>query len=149
MSQVIHPSAVAYQDVDLSWLIGRSVTDLYIQGSSFWRLAFGVDASITVECLWRIVGHEGIMRTSEDHGQQFGKPAPVDAAKEATELLSNRQVIAAQLSAGTSDITIEFTGSIKLEIISNSAGYESWQLHDSLGMSYVAQGGGQLYKWKS
>jgi len=86
--------------------------------------------------------------SAEDHGQRFGLPAPVDTVADATRLLSPNAVTAVHLREGSADIVIEVSLHLRLEIIPFSRGYESWQLSDPFGTSYVAQGGGQICSWK-
>ena len=104
--------------------------------------------TVGVECLWRIVTRGRVALTSEDHGHQFGLPAPVDAVARCTELFSTRHVSAVTLREDTADLAIEFTDDLRLEVIPTSAGYESWRLHDPSGTSYFVQGGGQICIWK-
>jgi hypothetical protein len=149
MAEFIYPSAVAYKDVDLTWMVGRVVSQISPVEPIFWCFRFGPDASISVYCLWRIVENERIVLTSEDHGHQFGLPAPVDVVARITELLSGLHVAAVRLREATADMLIEFTDNLRLEIIPTSAGYESWLLRDPSGNSFVAQGGGEICRWKS
>jgi len=148
MTQFIHPSAVSYKDIDLSWMIGRVVTEVSISVPELWYFSFGPDVSIGVECLWRIVEHGRVGLTSDDHGHQFGLPAPVDAVARSTDVLSGHRVTAVQLRPFTADLVIEFTDDLRLEIIPTSSGYEAWQLRAATGMSYIAVGGGEVSKWK-
>jgi hypothetical protein len=146
MSQLIHPSPVAYKDIDLAWLAGRAVCEVSFH-EPIWWFDFGSEIRVSVECLWRVVEHRRVILTSQDHGHQFGLPAPVDAIAKCTELFSKRRVVAVQLREATADLLIEFTDDLRLEIIPDSAGYESWQLRDPSGTSFVAQGGGRICKW--
>ena len=148
MSQIIRPSPVAYKDIDLSWMVARSVSKISFQEPTPWTFDFGSEAHIGIECLWRIVEHGRVVLTSEDHGQQFGLPAPIDGVAKATQLFSDRRVRGVQLREGTADLLIEFIDDLRLEVIPDSSGYESWELHDPAGTSYYAQGGGQICIWK-
>jgi len=149
MSQ-ISPIAVAPNDfIDLSWLIGRTAESITFDKPSFWVFKFGPDALISVECLWRIIQQSRVVLTSEDHGQRFGLPAPVDAKAECIALLNGQAVTAASLKVVTADLVITFSSDLRLEIIPTSSGYESWQMRDPTGANYVAQGGGQISKWIS
>jgi Family of unknown function (DUF6188) len=147
MSQIIYPTPVGYGAIDLSWIVGRAVTDVSFVEPNLWRFFFGEPEHIDVECLWRIIKGEHIVRTSEDHGQQFGLPAPVDSAQEAAVLLSQATIVVGNVREATADILIEFSGGLRLEIISDSSGYESWQLYAPAGVCFVAQGGGQICTW--
>lgn len=81
-----------------------------------------------MECPWRILQQARTTLSSDDHGQQYGLPAPINAAAEATKLLSAVDIDAAQLRAGTNDILIDFSDDVRLEIIPISSGYEGWQM---------------------
>lgn len=124
------------------------MVEVLFQEPTLWSFKFGQKTGISVECLWRIVKDGRVVLTSGDHGHQFGLPAPVDAAARCTELLSKQSVAAVQLREATADLLIEFADGLRLEVIPDLVGYESWQLNDPSGMSYVAQGGGQICKWK-
>ena len=148
MSQIIHPSPVAKKDIDLTWMVGRAVCEVSFHEPTLWSFSFGQKVTVGVECLWRIVTRGRVALTSEDHGHQFGLPAPVDAVARCTELFSTRHVSAVTLREDTADLAIEFTDDLRLEVIPTSAGYESWRLHDPSGTSYFVQGGGQICIWK-
>jgi hypothetical protein len=149
MSQTIHPSAISYKDIELSWMVGRLIVEVSHHEPTLWYFSFGPDAGISVECLWRILHHNRVVLTCEDHGHQFGLPAPIDAATKSTDLLASRHIAAVQLREATADILIEFSDGIRLEIIADSSGYESWQLRDPSGTEYFAQGGGQICRWRT
>ena len=64
--------------IDLKWLIGNRTKGIGKQDYT-WFFAFDGGSSITTESTWRLITVEGIRATSDDHGQQFGLPAPFDA----------------------------------------------------------------------
>ena len=147
MGQFIYPQRIAYAAVDLAWLQGRACSRVELLPPVPWRFWFAPAHHIAVECLWRIVRGGSVIRTSEDHGHQFGLPAPVDAAQEAHDILSGATVSRVQLREATADIRLEFGGDLMLEIVPDSSGYESWQIYAPAGVRYVAQGGGQICTW--
>ncbi len=149
MSQLIHPSVVDHKDIDLSWMAGRIITEVSFHEPKLWSFVFGLDARIDVECLWRVMEDGKVILTAEDHNQQFGLPNLINAATKAFELIADRQIKAAHLRDSTADLEIEFSGNMRLDIIQNSSGYESWRMLDPLGASFFAQGGGQICWWKS
>ena len=104
-------------ELNLSWLIGRSVTDVSFQEPERWYFTFGGDGGIGAECLWRILKHGRIALCSNDHGQKFGLPAHIDAAAKGVELLANRIVETCHVRETTTDITIGFSGDFLLEVI--------------------------------
>jgi hypothetical protein len=149
MSEHIRPAPISYEEVDLSWLVGRKCTEVVLLEPYSWRFFFGKGPQIAIEGgFWRLVVNGRVVRTSGDHGQQFGLPAPVDARQHATALLSDVLVVGVELRQATADLLIEFTGGVGLEIIADSTGYESWELFAPDGRCYVAQGGGQICAWR-
>jgi hypothetical protein len=85
--------------------------------------------------------------TSEDDGQRFGLPAPINAADKCAKYLLGTTIQAIHLRDATADVSIDFAGDLGLEIIPTSSGYESWQLRDPFGSTFYAQGGGQICRW--
>jgi hypothetical protein len=65
-------------------------------------------------------------------------PAPVNAADEAAKLLSSSPVATVQLREATADLSLDFGSNLRLEIIPDSSGYESWQVYGPAGVCYVA-----------
>ena len=101
------------------------------------------DASLAVDCLWRITVDGRVALTSRDHRQQFSLPAPVDAHAEATARLKDRPIIEVWLDERSADLTLEFEGRLRLEVLTDSSGYEPWNLH-APGVHLVALGGGGI-----
>lgn len=147
MSQIIYPQPIVYGAIDLSWMIGRQITEITFLEPTLWRFFVGSDEHLDVECLWRIVRGGHVVLTRGDHGQRFGLPAPVDAVRQAAGLLSGAAIVAVRLREATADIDVEFSGNLHLEVIPDSSGYESWQLYAPTGVCFVAQGGGQICTW--
>lgn len=123
-------------------LIGTTCNRVFEHYPYNFTFEFG-EASLAVDCLWRIVAEGRLALTSLDHGQQFGLPAPIDAFAEALALLRNRRVVTVRLEECSSDLHLEFEGGARLEVISDSAGYEPWNLR-APGVLLVALGGGGL-----
>jgi hypothetical protein len=148
MSKIILPSPIDCKHIDLSWMIGRSFSDVRFLEPAQWRFALGSLESIDAECLWRLVDDRHIARTSNDHGQQFGLVAPIDAAADARRLLADATIVGVELLDATADIHITLSESRRLEIIPESSGYEGWTVRGPDGVCFVAQGGGQICTWK-
>lgn len=126
----------------LAWLTGmkfRSMT----RREHDWDLILGDNTHITVECLWRLLEGGSVKLTSDDHGQQFGLPKPVDVAVELEQKLANQKVIRADLHEGTLDLDLCFDKATILQIIPTSSGYEAWTVSGTIGL-FVAVGGGKL-----
>jgi hypothetical protein len=126
--------------VGIEWLTGRACTRVYEHYPHNFSFEFGPGV-LRVDCLWRIVAGGRLVRVSQDHGQQFGLPAPLDAYAEAESLLRGRRVVAARIRQETADLVVEFDEGLLLEVLSDSSGYEPWQLL-APGVQLVAIGGG-------
>lgn len=147
MSKIIFPRPIDYESIDLSWMIGRSFSDVSFLEPALWRFSLGSQESIDAECLWRLVGGRRIVRTSNDQGQQFGLAAPIDAAAEACQILAHVTVVGVELFNATADIHITLSGRQRLEIIPDSSGFEGWTVRGPGSICFVAQGGGQICTW--
>src|SRR5262245_6844129 len=130
---------------DLSWLVGRRCTRIQCDEFS-WTFAFD-SGELRTPCLWRLVESGRIRVTSEDHGHQFGLPAPLDARHSAESSLGARTIESARVRADTGDLILEFTGGVVLELLQTSSGYEAWKLASPDGDCIVATGGGELCIW--
>jgi hypothetical protein len=147
MGEIVDLTPTPYCGVDLSWIVGRTVTDVSLLEPLPWRFHLGDSARLDVECLWRIAQGNSVLLTSEDHGQQFGLPAVVDALHCARKLLLQKPIVGVRLQQPAGDLRISLGACTELEIISTSSGYESWQVQGPGGRCYVAQGGGQICTW--
>ena len=131
---------------DFSWMVGRFVQISFSEPAT-WFVSFGDAHSVSVECPWRLIHDGGIAVSSEDHRQQCGLPAPIDAAERASSLLTGLAVERAEACEGTADMFLYFERDWRLEIIPFSTGYESWQVSTPSGKTVVALGGGQISSW--
>ncbi len=108
-----------------------------------WTFTFGDgQAGLVVSCPWRILAAGRIALAHQDHGHQFGLPAPVDGIVEGERLLSGKPVTAVLVHQDTADLTITFGGLTALEPFNNSSGYEGWNVGASDGFQAFALGGG-------
>ena len=107
----------------------------------------GPSLSVGVECPWRILDAGRIAISSEDHLQQYGLSARLDAASIATNLLALRPITRVEIRESNADLLLEFEGRLRLEVIPFSTGYESWNIFGRSGFYVVAQSGGQLCIW--
>jgi hypothetical protein len=60
------------------WLAAQQVESVSWSDPLPWLFSFSRGARLTVECPWRIIAEGHIAVSSEDHGQQYGLPAPID-----------------------------------------------------------------------
>jgi hypothetical protein len=128
--------------VGIEWLIGKSRVRVHQRYPENFSFEFGTGV-LKVDCLWRIIAADRLVRTSLDHGHQYGLPAPVDAYAEAESMLIGRQVTAVHWREATADLTVDFEGNRQLEVLSNSSGYEPWNFV-APGIHLVALGGGGI-----
>lgn len=111
----------------------------YEQG---WLFAIGEHDRLITQCLWRLRDNERILLTVEDDGHQFGLPARVDAEIELNRILQGKLVTGYTADDCTGDLKFSF-GDVTLEVISTSAGYESWQAMID-GKTIVGRGDGLI-----
>jgi hypothetical protein len=112
-----------------------------------WTFDFGNGATIISEGWWRLIADGHLAFASEDDGQQFGLPAPLDGEKHVNDLLHRHAVISLTISSETADLVVTFEGATRLEILGSSLGYESWQAHcvaDGQKIQIIGGGAGQL-----
>jgi hypothetical protein len=111
-----------------------------------WVFRF-VDASfISIGCDWRIVVDGSVAVACGDHQQLFGRQAPLDAVREASQLLKGKAVVAASLSE-VGDVLLRFAGGVRLETFTNSCGYESCTIGVAGRTQLVIVGGGRVVEF--
>jgi uncharacterized protein DUF6188 len=128
--------------VGIECLKGKICTRVYEHYPQNFTFEFS-EASLAVDCLWRIKVGGRIALTSRDHGQKFGLPAPVDAHADASSRLRGRRVLEASMDENSADLFLEFDDRQRLEVLTDSSGYEPWNLH-APGVHLVALGGGGI-----
>lgn len=123
-------------------LVGHRLRSLENRDYS-WFFVFADDLSVVTEFPWRFIADGCIAITSEDDGHQFGLPAPVDAAEMVLHRTSGQDVIAASIDPDTGDLSIEFSGMLRLQLLQMSAGYGAWRIY-APGAEVVCTGGGDI-----
>jgi len=123
-------------------LIGRQLLSLEKKDFS-WFFAFGPGVTLTTESPWRLLDQGRIVVSSEDHGHQFGLPAPVDAGLRVLSRAAGRTVEAASVASDSGDLILQFSGHVFLELLQLSSGYESWRLLVN-GSESICMGGGSI-----
>ena len=110
-----------------------------------WQFRFGDgDATLNLECPWRLIINGAIAFGGDDDGQQFGLQAPLDGVKETKKLLATSPVSLVEIREGCSDLNLTFQNGVRLEAFNGSSGYEGWTCSGKGGAAVVAQGGGNL-----
>ena len=101
---------------------------------------------VQIESLWRLLSSGTLALTSRDEGQLFGRKEPVHAISELSNKLLGHTLTAVQVSRETADLTLNFGGQ-SLQVVSDSSGYEAWQVAGPIGIVAVGQGGGNVAVW--
>jgi hypothetical protein len=122
----------------MDFLKGRSCTDV-VRHEYAWAFVFGADCGLNVECPWRVIADGRIAVAHSDHGQKFGLLQPVDVPAETLRLLSGHPIVGTSVKSGSSDLCLKFEGDRRLELFTDSSGYESWQLSGPDGRLWVGR----------
>lgn len=101
---------------------------------------------IQIEALWRLLEGGTLVLTSQDDGQLYGRKHPVDAISDLSQRLVGRSVESVGVTPGTADLAVGF-GHNLLQVVSNSSGYEAWQVEGPQRTVAVGQGGGNVAVW--
>lgn len=115
--------------------------------ASEWCIEFDGNVQIWMPGPWRIVADGRVTFGSEDDGQRFGLPAPLDGEACANTLLANKKVLSVSINEQTGDIHILFDDAIQLDAFTSSRGYEGWRAYFSIGdarWSAFVLGGGEI-----
>jgi len=105
-----------------------------------WHFYFDSGASLRADGLWRLVEGGRVVRTSRDHGERFGLPAPVDCVKELEHRLINARLQSAKVGEGPADLMLHFDNGCTLQCLIDS-GYVSWTLSCPSPTYFTAAGG--------
>ncbi len=132
---------------DVSWMLGRAFAEVIFLAPASWSFRFGGGLEIRADCAWRLIVDGHIALSSEDHGQQYGHPSPVDAESQCQTRIVAQKIQSAVVREDTRDIVIVFESGARLEIVPISSGYESWQVAAPDGTQTIAQRGGNLVAW--
>ena len=101
---------------------------------------------LQIEGIWRLLADGSLARTGEDDGQSFGHKSPVDAISDLSVGLIGCALHSVEVVPGTADLILSF-GHHVLQVVSNSSGYEAWQVEGPQGTVAVGQGGGKVAVW--
>jgi hypothetical protein len=121
--------------------MGRSVSKIEKLPSDCWVFQFGNGVVLSTQSQWRLLSKSTILLTSEDDGQQYGLPKPVDAEASIRDLLENRLVTEVGIDQATADFTIHFDNGTILQIVNLSSGYEVWTLSSEGDFLMVGRNG--------
>lgn len=131
---------------ELSSARGARCTSVELVATNSWSFNFEGRLWLNVQCPWRITSECGIELGSEDHGQQFGLPAPVDGSATAMRLLGDTPLQDLFVAEKTGDIAFEFESGVRLDVFNHSAAYEGWSCGTPSGFTIIGMGGGVTAK---
>src|SRR5215204_427351 len=121
---------------------GHDVERVEFDGHN-WFFRFSDGEWLRAGCLWRVLRNGHISLTSNDHGQLFGLNKPIDAELLATAALAGKEITSVAWDDGTADLSLSLGDDLWLQLVTDSSGYESWELFID-GKRYIAQGGGAV-----
>lgn len=108
--------------------VSVSASNAYPQaGAASVQLVFADGSRLRAD-YWRIIKDGKVVRTSFDHEQQYGLPAPIDAIAELQVELQGRTVVDAALDGESGDLLFAFSEDIKFRVF-NFTCYEVWEIH--------------------
>ena len=108
-----------------------------------WLFVFGPQTSIRTSSAWRFGDAERTIVTSEDDGQWFGLPAPLDAAEWLLSRVRDLAVSSVSVPDATGDLLILFGDVFELQFLQMSGGYEAWAAYAGAS-EIICYGGGKL-----
>ena len=123
----------------LEILSNRTVEGFTIGEHGFCSISLSGGVSLTQESLLRYIG-PGVFISAEDHGHQFGLPAPYDAEQEIRSRIVGRVIKRVELGRETGDLSLILDEG-RIEIICTSAGYEAYQVRGPDNLIMVGRGG--------
>lgn len=135
--------------MDSSWttqLLGRTIETVECWEALPCVINLSGGYRIKIECIWRLLSNGDLALTSEDNGQRFGHKNPIDAIAELSKDLVGCSLSTVDVTPGTADLILGF-GQHTLQAISNSSGYEAWQVEGPQNIVAVGQGGGNVAVW--
>ena len=122
-------------------LEGLAVSKIEKLPPDYWVFKFGNGVVLSTQSQWRLLSPIAILLTSEDDGQKYGLPKPVDAVASIRKLLENRVVAKAQVEHASADFTTYFDNGTVLQIVNLSSGYEAWKLESEGDFLMVGRNG--------
>ena len=105
------------------------LTDFYFfSESGLWHLVFENNLRVQIECFWRLLENRKIKRTSKDNQQLYGHKTPIDLENEIKAALQDKDLDKIERNTDTGDLYLLFENGLTLEIITDSSGYECWEI---------------------
>jgi hypothetical protein len=128
--------------IDISFILNRKILSVEKKDYS-WFFNLGEGITIGTESAWRLIAANKTRLTSDDDGQKFGLPQPIDAEKEVSSLLNSDPITKASFDKNTGDLFLFFSDDKILQFLQLSSGYESWRISYP-GKEIICLGGGKI-----
>jgi hypothetical protein len=100
----------------------------FFSESGMWLVVFKNDLRVQIESFWRLLENKRIKWTSKDNGQYYGHETPIDLETEIKKSLLNENLSSIKRNLNTGDLYLEFEKGETIEIITDSSGYEPWEI---------------------
>jgi hypothetical protein len=118
---------------------------IYYSESDTWSFTFEQQVNIQAECLWRFLKNGKIVAISNDHRQNYGLEKPHDLEKEIPDLLKSTLLLKVYRNTKTGDLSLEFDNNFLIELLTDSSGFEHWNLQIG-SIRYIGFGQGEISK---
>jgi hypothetical protein len=145
LEPITEPSA---DELSVGSLAGTRLVELDASAAPHWTFSFSNGAQLHVTATWRVIAGGRVVVAAGDHEQLFGHALPVDAAARARAALGSGPVASSRCSPQLGDLTLDFPTGARLEVLTDSSGYEAWSLARPDGVTVVATGGGGVVAFR-
>lgn len=105
------------------------ISVIHSQDCGTWYFYFEEELSVQFECFWRLFSQKGIIWTSKDHLQTYGRESSIILEREIMELLKQSTLINIERNLLSGDLILNFDNDLFLEAYIDSIGYESWEIN--------------------
>ena len=113
-----------------------------------WFFSFTDNISVATEDAWRFVNANRIVVTSEDHGQQFDLPNPVNSSVCVLSVVQDTLTRSFRIDTSTGDLFVYFSDDMFLQFLQMSGGYEAWRLFVG-DCEFICTGGGEIARFNT
>lgn len=107
-----------------------------------WTFRFTNDVILKSETLWRLYQGNKILLISEDNGQQFGLPEPINLSANLNNIISGKNISRIRIE-DSGDMKLFFDDEITIEFLITSTGYENYELQIN-DKRYIASGSNNI-----
>jgi hypothetical protein len=98
---------------------------------------------IHLESFWRYIHNNKVVLSYKDNGQLYGRKEPVNIETELKVHIEKTKIIKIEITRPVNDLQLHFSNGGMIEILTDSCGYEIWNLNSN-SKSIICQGGGTI-----